>query len=65
MKKYAKFHSVKFRVKNKDGIPGVVKSITKLDKLTTKNANRSLKKAIRQRSKIQLKNIKRRYHGNI
>lgn len=65
MRKYGKFQALKFRVKNKDGIPGVVKSISKWDKLITKNANRSIKKAVRQRSKIQLKYLKTDHHENI
>jgi hypothetical protein len=51
MKKYAKRSAVKFRTEKKDGIPGEVKSISKYDKLITKNANRGLKKQVRQKAK--------------
>ncbi|MGA6117456.1 hypothetical protein [Sphingobacterium anhuiense] len=51
MKKYAKRSAVMFTTEKKDGIPGVVKSISKYDKLITKNANRGLKKKIRQKAK--------------
>lgn len=61
MKKYGKLGAVKFRLRNKDGIPGVVKSISRLDKLITKNANRSIKKAVRQKSKVELKFFKNEY----
>lgn len=54
MKKYGKRSGEKFRTEKKDGIPGVVKSISKYDKLITKNANRSIKKRFRQKSKRDL-----------
>lgn len=54
MKKYAKRSAVKFRTEKMDGIPGTTKSISKYDKLTTKNANRSLKKSLRQKVKKEI-----------
>ena len=37
------------------GITGWMKSISKYEKLNTRNANRSHKKGVRQQSKIQIK----------
>lgn len=51
MRKYAKIGEPKLRVANKDGIPGTSKSISKYDKLVTRNANRCSKKRQRQLAK--------------
>lgn len=53
MKKYSRY-AEKYRTTAKDGIPGTSKSISALDKLTTRNANRAGKKAERQLAKINL-----------
>lgn len=57
MKKYAKRSAVKLKTANKDGIPGTTKSISKYDKLITKNANRADKKRMRQQSKNEIQSI--------
>lgn len=42
----------KFKTENKDGIPGTTKSISRYDKLVTKNANRSMNKKGRKWNEI-------------
>ncbi len=45
----------KFKIFRFKGMPGTGKGVSKQDKLVTKNANRSLKKAVRQEVTMSIK----------
>ena len=58
MKPYLDEHSMgspKFNAEKTDHVPGTAKGISKKDKLVTKNANRSRKKAARRQGKNYIK----------
>lgn len=46
----------KFKATKTDHVPGEAKGLSSWDKLVTKNANRSKKKALRRKLKNQIKN---------
>jgi hypothetical protein len=56
MKPYQKDYNPKFEAERFEGVPGTSKAISKSAKLEAENANRSRKKAVRQRAKQDIRN---------
>lgn len=52
---------IKYTADKTEYVPGTLKGVSKFDKLITKNANRAIKKAFRQRLKKELQDELRQY----